>query len=394
MSRTFWIVLLIAFANSLSFTVLIPILYLYGQQFGLNDFQTGLLFATYSAAQFFATPVMGKLSDRYGRKPLLLISLAGTVIANFLAGTATQASVLFFARFLDGITGGNISVAQAIVSDTTPPERRAKAFGLFAAVTFGLGFTVGPVVSLGAQQISLGAGFLASSALAFVAFVIAAIALPESLKTQAPKSQNWLDLGLKNLITGLAMPKIGILLIINFMIGTTFNIFTFAFQPYYLRVLGQDNRSITLLFFAFGLISVAMQSKGISFLTERLTLVKILLIGILSRSITFILMPIFPNIIYFVIISLFFAVFNALVQPMITALISLNAKPEVQGTVLGLNLSYLNISNAFGPIVAGAMVNQVQPSTYAYPFYLSGVLTFSVLWFAIASRQKYTPQSS
>ena len=100
MNRIFWITALIAFINSLSFTILIPIIYLYGKQFGLNDFQTSLLFSTYSIAQFFATPVIGKLSDRFGRKPLLIISLAGTVIANTIAGTATTATLLFFARFL------------------------------------------------------------------------------------------------------------------------------------------------------------------------------------------------------------------------------------------------------------------------------------------------------
>jgi MFS family permease len=136
MNRTFWITLFIALANSISFTILIPILYLYGKQFGLNDFQTSLLFGIYSVAQFFATPVIGKLADRLGRKPLLIISLAGTVIANFMAGTATSAAILFFARFLDGITGGNVSVAQAIVADVIPPAQRAKAFGWFSAATF------------------------------------------------------------------------------------------------------------------------------------------------------------------------------------------------------------------------------------------------------------------
>jgi len=119
MNRNFWITALISLINSLSFTILIPIIYLYGKQFGLNDFQTSLLFSIYSLSQFFATPVIGKLSDRFGRKPLLIISLTGTVVANLIAGTATTAIVLFAARFLDGITGGNVSVAQAIISDVT-----------------------------------------------------------------------------------------------------------------------------------------------------------------------------------------------------------------------------------------------------------------------------------
>lgn len=122
MDQTFRIIVLIAFINSLSFTILIPIIYLYGKQFGLNDFQTSLLFSIYSLLQFIATPIIGKLSDRFGRKPLLTISLAGTVIANLIAGTATTATVLFLTRFLDGITGGNSSVAQAVISDVTSRE--------------------------------------------------------------------------------------------------------------------------------------------------------------------------------------------------------------------------------------------------------------------------------
>jgi MFS family permease len=171
MTRTFWIAALINFINALSITILIPTIYLYGKQFELTDFQTSLLFATYSIAQFFSTPIIGKLSDRFGRKPLLIISLFGTVIGNLLAGTASTASMLFFARFLDGITGGNVSVAQAVVADITSPETRAKGFGIFGAA-LGLGFILGPAISLGAQHYSLGAAFLAAGAIAAIALII------------------------------------------------------------------------------------------------------------------------------------------------------------------------------------------------------------------------------
>ena len=131
MNRSFWIIALINLINSLSFTILIPTIYQYGREFHLSDIETSFLFAIFSIAQFFATPIIGKLSDRFGRRPLLIISLAGTVIGNLLAGTAPNAAVLFFARFLDGVTGGNISVAQAVISDVTTPENRAKGFGIF-----------------------------------------------------------------------------------------------------------------------------------------------------------------------------------------------------------------------------------------------------------------------
>lgn len=391
MNRNFWIVALIAFINSLSFTILIPIIYLYGKQFGLSDFQTSLLFSIYSIAQFFATPVIGKLSDRFGRKPLLIISLAGTVIANLLAGTATTAVVLFLARLLDGITGGNASVAQAIISDVTSSENRAQGFGIFGAA-LSVGFVLGPVTSLLAQQISLGAAFLVSGAVAFVALLTTIFFLPESLQTKADKAHNIFDLGLGNLIRGLFLPKIGVLLIINFAIGTTFTIFTYAFQPYFINVLEQNNRSLTMMFLVFGVLGVIMQTWGVSILKRKFSVVHILFLALFIRSLSFVLMPVLPMLTYFVVVSILFSLFNSLVQPMINTLISLNAKPQDQGTAMGLNASYLSIANGIGPVIAGMLISQSNPQTYGYPLYLAGILTFCVLFLAIFTRHRYTPK--
>jgi MFS family permease len=392
--KIFGITLFIAFANAISFTILIPILYLYGREFGLTDFQTSLLFAVYAIAQFFATPVIGKLSDRHGRKPLLIVSLAGTVMAGalaFVAGWGHIAWLLFFARFFDGITGGNISVIQAVIADVTTPENRAKSFGLFGAVTFGLGFTMGPALSLGLQTLGqpLRMTFLVSSVIASIALVLTIVGLPETLKERSTQPTNLLDLGFNNLITGLKLPRLGLLFMINFLIGTTFTIFTFGFQPYFIQVLGQTNKSLTSLFILFGIIGVLVQAKGIGILNKRFNLSLILCLGLLMRGLTFVLMPAFPNVTYFIIVSILFSVFNALVQPTITTLISLNAKPEVQGMALGVNASYLNVSNAFGPIIAGAIVNQADVGTYRYPLVLAGVLTLSVFVFAIVKRDRY-----
>jgi predicted MFS family arabinose efflux permease len=388
MNRHFWIVALISLINSLSLTILIPVIYLYGRQFGLNDFQTSLLFSTYSIAQFFATPVIGKLSDRFGRKPLLIISLLGTVVANLMAGTASSAGLLFLARFLDGITGGNASVAQAVISDVTTPETRARGFGINGAA-LGVGFVLGPAISLAAQQVSLGAAFLVAAAIALIALLITLFWLPESLKTDAVKSDRLFDLGLKTLLKGLTFPRVGILFILNFLIGTTFTIFTYAFQPYFIQVLHQNSQSLTLLFLTFGSLGVIMQTWGISILTRKFSLVTILFLSLLARSTSFLLMPLWENVTYFVCVSILFSLFNSLVQPMISALISLNAKPEEQGIALGLNASYLAVSNALGPVIAGMLIHQSNPETYAHPLYLAGILTFGVLMMAIGTRDHY-----
>ncbi len=407
MSPTLRIVTFINFVNALSFTVLIPNIYGYGRHFGLSDLQTSFLFAIYSIAQFFATPIIGRLSDRFGRKPLLIISLAGTIVANFIAGTASTATVLFIARFLDGITGGNVSVAQAIITDIAKPEERARSFGLFGA-SLGVGFVMGPLISFYATKISIGSPFLASSILATLALILTVWQLPETLKVKTPQTGGFFDLGLKNIISGLAIPGVGALLIVTFLTGTTFTMFTFAFQPYYLKVLGQDISSISLLFFSFGVLGVLMQTQGIKFLTKRLSTTRIMFLGLFFRSACFALMPVIPNIIYFVAVSLVFSIFNSLVQPMISTLISINTKPSEQGMTSGLNAAYLSISNGIGPILAallidqktitaaekfaketGTAVNVHSYASYAYPLYIAGICTFGVLFLAIRSQRQY-----
>src|SRR5258708_9525425 len=129
-NRNLLIIALIALVNMLGYGIIIPILYAYSKKFGLSDFDNGLLFAIFSICQFISTPVIGRLSDRYGRKPMLLISIAGTAASFFLMAFAPSPLFLFLARALDGITAGNIPVAFAVISDSTKPEERARAFGL------------------------------------------------------------------------------------------------------------------------------------------------------------------------------------------------------------------------------------------------------------------------
>ncbi len=145
-NRNLGIIAIIALVNSIGYGVIIPVMLPYAEKFGLSVFQYGLLFALFSLCQFLATPIIGRLSDKYGRRPLLIISCAGTALSFFLAAFAPNAFVLFIARALDGITAGNIPVAQAVISDTTEPKDRAKGFGIIGA-SFGFGFIAGPLIA-------------------------------------------------------------------------------------------------------------------------------------------------------------------------------------------------------------------------------------------------------
>src|SRR6267154_2318139 len=140
-NRNLYIIALIAMVNMLGYGIIIPILYAYSKKYGLSDFQNGLLFALFSICQFISTPIIGRLSDKYGRRPMLLLSIIGTALSFFIMAFAPNALFLFIARALDGITAGNIPVAFAVISDSTKPEQRAKAFGLIgSAFSFGFVF--------------------------------------------------------------------------------------------------------------------------------------------------------------------------------------------------------------------------------------------------------------
>ncbi|MEL6816823.1 MAG: MFS transporter, partial [Cyanobacteria bacterium J06598_3] len=404
----FWIVASIAFINSVSFTIIIPALYPYAKQFGLSDFQASLLTTAYSLSQFVGTPILGQLSDRLGRKPVLVMSLLGTVASNLLAAIAGVPWLLFGARILDGITGGNNSVAQAVVSDITSPEQRTQAFGIYSGL-FRLGFVAGPPLSylaqtvptvrLGTWEVSpLGMSFLVSAAIALIAAILCFLFLPE---TQTRNANPSLDTeptdassrGKKNakksfdvtsLFTALGRPVVGRILLMTFLNGFTFTIFTFAFQPFFINVLGQDAKNLAIAFVAFGMLAFVSQVFALEPLRKRFSIVNVLVGALVARGLLFILMPALPNIVAFSVLLGFFGLVNAFPMPLIDSILSTRSDPQEQGEILGLNASYLSMSNALGPAISGLLVTAFG---YAMPFWVAGVLTVIVAIFAMTLKQ-------
>ncbi|MDJ0680040.1 MAG: MFS transporter [Xenococcaceae cyanobacterium MO_167.B52] len=389
----FWIIALIAFINSISFTIIIPLLYPYAKQFALTDFQASLLTTAYAVSQFFGTPVWGRLSDKIGRKPILIISLLGTVLANLLASVSGTALLLYSARILDGLTGGNNSVASAVISDITTPEQRPQAFGIFAAI-FRLGFVVGPALSYFAQQLptlpgisALGMSFVVSAIIAFLAVLVTIFFLPETRPNVAPKSfkLSWSDFAFGKIAKSATKPKLGKLFLLTLLSGTTFTIFTFAFQPFFLTILNRDTKELAIAFSAVGILGFIAQVFALETLRARFKIVDILAMALLIRGITFLLMPTFPTITAFAIIFTIFALVNAFPMPLIESILSLNSKEQEQGEVLGINASYLSVSNAFGPFISGLLVSL----GYKLPLWLTGILTIVTAWFAWSLKSEF-----
>ncbi len=390
----FWILSLIAFINSVSFTAIIPLIYPYAKQFGLSDFQASLLTTAYAIAQFVFTPILGRLSDFLGRKPLLLLSLSGTVVAGAIASVAPVAWLLYAARMLDGVTGGNVSIARAVVSDMTTPAQRPRAFGIFDAM-FRLGFVVGPGLSFFAQTVppfpfvtQLGMGFLVAAVMALIAVILTAVFLPETLSEKRPFHFGWRDLGLGRIARSVTRPVLGPLFLLTFFNGFTFTIFTFAFQPFFLTVLGQDAQMLAIVFALFGILGFVTQIFGLEPLTRRYKLANILAIAILVRGILFLLIPTFPTFPAFLALSIVFGIANGYPLPLINSLLSLNSSNQEQGEIFGVNASFLSISNAFGPAFAGVLVSL----GYKAPFWITGVLTLATAAYAYQLKAHVEPE--
>lgn len=387
----FWLVTLIAFINSVSFTIIIPLLYPYAKQFGLSDFQASLLTTAFALSQFIGTPILGSLSDRLGRKSILILSLAGTVMANVIASITAVAWLLYAARVLDGLTGGNTSVARAVVSDITDASQRPKAFGIFSA-TFRLGFVIGPFLSYLAQQLPpvagvspLGMSFLVSAAIATIALLSTILFLPETRSQRENFKLDWHDFAFGKIAKSATKPTLGQLFVLTFLSGSTFTIFTFAFQPFFLTVLDRNTKELAIMFAIVGMLGFISQVFTLEPLSKQFNLINIIAVTLAIRGLTFILMPTFPTFAAFVVILSIFGLVNSFPMPLIDTVLSLNTSAREQGEVLGINASYLSMSNAIGPVVSGLLVS----FDYQTPLWITGGLTLLVAGFAIRLKSKF-----
>src|SRR3954449_3627407 len=178
-----FVLFLTVFIDLVGFGIVIPILPLYAEHFHASPIAIGWLTGIYSGMQIIFTPILGKLSDRFGRRPVLFVSIVGTAIGFALMGMAQSLTLLFVARILAGITGGNLAIPQAYIADVTAPEKRSRAMGMIGAA-FGLGFTFGPLIGGLMSRISYGAPFFFAAVLAAINAALIYLVLPESLSPE------------------------------------------------------------------------------------------------------------------------------------------------------------------------------------------------------------------
>ncbi len=353
--RTLTLVFVTVFLDLLGVGILIPILPFLVRQFQSDATTVGLLSLSYSAAQFVATPILGVLSDRYGRRPVLVFSIFGSAIGYFLFGWAGSLWLMFFARIVDGITGGNISTAQACIADISSPEDRAKNFGLIG-MAFGLGFIIGPALGGFLSKIDIHAPAYAAGGMALVTSMFAYFLLPETLPVERRKAgaAQWSDLNpLRPVVAAFQNTALRALLVSLFLLNfafaalqTNFSLFTlarFSWGP-------EENAWV----FAFIGLMVAFNQ---GFLVRRLLPVwkerPMALAGYAFFALGFLWIAVAPVGWMMYPASALIALGSSFTNPTLTAFISQRVGNREQGSILGTTQAVLSLTRVVGPLWAG-----------------------------------------
>ncbi len=375
-NKNLLIIALIAVVNALGYGIIIPILYSYSQKFGLSDFQNGLLFSVFSICQFFSTPVIGRLSDKYGRRSLLIISLLGTALSFLTMAFAPSAIFLFIARALDGLTAGNIPVAMAVISDTTEPKDRAKGFGIIGAA-FGFGFVIGPAIS--ALTVGLGTSipFLIAASITILAVILTIFILPETNKRMGEVKHSKL-FDFPKLIKAITDENIGNTLLVSLIYSVSFGLMIYAYQPFSVKLLHLSPSQIALNFTVFGIVGLIAQALIIPQTSKRVEDKKLLFNSLILSCLAFFGLFLTKSYGVFIFASIFLSLSNAFVNPLIQALLSKETDEHSQGEIMGVNASYISIGTIVGPILGGALAALSIP----LPFLGGAVFALVSLFFA------------
>ena len=385
------VIFITVFIDLVGFGIVIPVLpyYAEGTRFGGTPREVGLLFASYSVMQLVFSPVLGRLSDKYGRRPILLISLLGTCLGFLILGFATTMWMLFIGRIIDGISGGNISTAQAYIADVTTKENRAKGMGLIGAA-FGLGFVFGPAIGGILSRWGINVPFLFAGGLAFANAILLYFTLPETVtpdhpaRVSAASGRGW-----QQVIDALRQPRLAFVLTIYFLSIVAFSIMTAVFSLFMLFRLGYDPWHSGWIFAFVGVISSIVQGGLIGRLVKRFGEPLLVIVGGLLFSVSLFASPfVAPAIGLLGILSVgaLSSIGNALAAPSLTSLASKSASAGEQGSVLGVMQSVASLARAVGPSIAAILIYSAvaQMGFDRHPQNMSDASILRTFWTAAA----------
>jgi multidrug resistance protein len=380
-------IFLIVAVDVLGMTIILPLLPFYAERYGASPFLVGLLVTTYALCQLVAGPVLGKLSDRYGRRPLLIVSQVGTFAGFIVLGFSRTLAWVFFSRFLDGITAGNLSLAQAYISDVTEPENRAKSFGVIG-IAFGLGFLIGPALSgYLASRYDYSAPAWAAATLSFTSILCTYFLLPRALPAAAEgetgpggKRLGLLDWGAY--VQYFKRPELSALLVQFFCFCVMFSLFISGFALFAERRFTVGGapfgpKEVGYLYAYSGFLGLIIQGGLLGRLVKRFGEQALARAGFLSAAAGLTALAFVRP------VSWLFPVFTAtafgtgVLRPALTSLVTRSVRRDEQGVVLGLTQSLYSVGSIAAPLLAGFLIGRDQLAAWALTaaaFSLAGLL--------------------
>ena len=363
MPAGYWTIWTTVALDLVGFGIVVPILGRYAERFGANGLQVGLMFASFSIAQMVFAPILGRISDKVGRKPVIVFSLIGTAVGSFVTGAAGALWVLFLGRILDGASGASVAVAQGAVADIAPPEQRARLMGMLGAA-FGVGFVVGPALgglaALGGPHVP----FYLAGTIAAINAVAAMIRLPETKPDTSHITQ-------KHQRGSALSPALKRFALVGFLSMLGFAGFEATFSIWGQKQFGFTEGSASIVFVFVGVTLVAVQGGLIGPLTEKLGSRKLLRIGLSLVAVGLLLLG-FTTTWPMLFVALFLlSLGQGMSGPSGGALVAELAPVERRGEAIGYQQSTAAFGRVAGPVMAGALFDHVGISA---PFLVSGIL--------------------
>jgi len=379
------VLFLTIFLDLMGFGLIIPILPTYAKTLGATDALVGLLGTSFSIMQFLFASFWGGLSDRYGRRPIMLISISIMIIAYILFANATVLWLLFATRLLKGFGAANLSVAQAYISDVVPKEERTKAFGIIGAA-FGLGFIFGPSIGgvLNEYYGVQGVGYFAAM-LGGLNLVLAYFFLHETLQEKSTTVELFPN-PFKDILRFRSISEVNALFTINFVYILGFSMMQITSTLLWAEHFGLSEMHIGYTFAYIGLLAVVIQGGLIGYFNTWFGERNLLIFGTVLVALGLFSMPFVPtDQFYFELVSLTLLSFgNALLTPTVSSLLTTFAPEGAQGKILGTNQSVGSLARVVGPAIGGLVYGW----HYTYPYVLSGTITLVVSVLALRLRKR------
>ncbi len=365
MSRPLLLILTFVFVDVLGFSLILPLLPYYAADFNASSVVVGLLLSSNALTQMIGSPILGRLSDRHGRKPLLMTSIAGTVFSFLILGWANSLVMLFVSRILDGFLGGNVSLAQAYITDSTTTKDRAKGLGLIGA-GFGLGFIIGPALG---GVLSAGGNYarpaFAAAGLAALNLVGVMLWLPESLSEENRQKQQVNpkpEFTIRALLKALQRPCVGPLLTVVLIFGLANTMFETIFSLFTQKKLGLTAQTTGYILTYVGVLVVLVQGGGIRPLSKQFSDKQLIFGGSILLSLGLFGWAFSPSIWLLMAALLPLALASGLLRVSTNSALTKSVYPSEVGGILGLSSSMNSFTRVVSPLVGSFLLAEISPA--------------------------------